>query len=265
MPKIILDAGHGGEDPGAVFRGRQEKDDNLRLTMAVGEELKNRGVDVEFTRTTDVYQTPFEKATIANNSGADFFISFHRNSSPEENQYEGVEVLVYDKNGTKLDMAENIVGAAGEVGFREIGVKERPGLVVLRRTKMPALLVEAGFINSDKDNEIFDSQFDQLAQNIADAIIGTLNEAGINGTTEGNMPGSEDNGGPLYRVQTGSFRSRENADRMLYELQSQGYPAFILAQDGYFRVQVGAYRNMENAIAMERRLRMAGYSTLITA
>ena len=74
--KIILDAGHGGSDPGAVFKGRQEKDDNLRLTLAVGEELRNRGVDVEYTRTTDVYQTPFEKATIANESGADFFISF---------------------------------------------------------------------------------------------------------------------------------------------------------------------------------------------
>ena len=100
--KIILDAGHGGSDPGAVFKGRQEKDDNLRLTLAVGEELRNRGVDVEYTRTTDVYQTPFEKATIANESGADFFVSFHRNSSPEENQYNGVEVLVYDKNGEKI-------------------------------------------------------------------------------------------------------------------------------------------------------------------
>ena len=157
--KVILDAGHGGDDPGAVFKGRQEKDDNLRLTLAVGEELRNRGVDVGFTRTTDIYQTPFEKATIANDEGADFFISFHRNSSPEENQYSGVEVLVFDKSGEKLDMAENIVGASGEVGFREIGVKERPGLVVLRRTKMPALLVEAGFINSDQDNELFDRQF----------------------------------------------------------------------------------------------------------
>ena len=82
----MLDAGHGGEDPGAVSGGRQEKDDTLRLTLAVGDLLKNRGVDVEYTRTTDVYQTPFQKATIANQSGADYFISFHRNSSPTPNQ-----------------------------------------------------------------------------------------------------------------------------------------------------------------------------------
>lgn len=51
-------------------------------------------------------------------------------------------------------MAQNILGALGELGFRELGVKERPGLVVLRRTKMPALLIETGFINSEKDNQL---------------------------------------------------------------------------------------------------------------
>ena len=64
--KIVLDAGHGGEDPGAVAMDRQEKDDNLRLTLAVGEILKENGMDVVYTRTTDVYQTPFQKAQIAN-------------------------------------------------------------------------------------------------------------------------------------------------------------------------------------------------------
>lgn len=70
--KIVLDAGHGGEDPGAVWQGRNEKDDTLKLTLAVGEILENNGFDVVYTRTTDVYQTPFEKAQIANRSGADF-------------------------------------------------------------------------------------------------------------------------------------------------------------------------------------------------
>ena len=77
---IMLDAGHGGtKDPGAVYKGRQEKDDNLKLTLAVGKILEENGVDVVYTRTTDIYQTPFEKAKAANEAGADFFISFHRN------------------------------------------------------------------------------------------------------------------------------------------------------------------------------------------
>lgn len=248
--KIMLDAGHGGSDPGAVYQGRQEKDDVLDLTLAVGKILSENGIDVVYTRTTDVYQTPFEKATLANESGADFFISFHRNSSPQTNQYNGVEVLVYDKSGIKYEMAQNILGALGELGFREIGVKERPGLVVLRRTKMPALLVEAGFINSDQDNQLYDQNQAEIAQAIADAILGTLEES----TAENPL---------YYRVQTGAFRNRENADRMLYQLMDRGYPAFLLYDDGLYRVQVGAFQQIGNAINMEQRLRDAGYSTVI--
>lgn len=251
MPySIMLDAGHGGEDFGAVYQGRQEKDDNLRLALAVGKILEANGIDVSYTRTTDVYQTPFEKAQIANRAGVDYFISFHRNSSPTANQYEGVEVLVYDKSGIKYEMAENILGALGELGFREIGVQARPGLVVLRRTKMPALLVETGFINSDTDNKLFDEKFDEIAKSIAEAIIGTLYEETVEGPV-------------YYRVQTGAFRNRENADRMLYTLTDSGYPAFLLHENGLYKIQVGAYLQIGNAVNMEQRLRDAGYSTVI--
>ena len=65
-------------DPGAVYNGRNEKDDNLALAQAVGKILEDNGVDVVYTRTEDIYQTPFEKARIANQSGADYFISFHQ-------------------------------------------------------------------------------------------------------------------------------------------------------------------------------------------
>jgi N-acetylmuramoyl-L-alanine amidase len=250
--KIVIDAGHGGEDPGAVYRGRQEKDDNLRLAMAVGQILENRGVDVVYTRTGDVYQTPFEKATIGNEANADFFISFHRNSSPRSNQYSGVETLVYDKSGEKLELAENINGALGELGYQNLGVKARPGLVVLRRTKMPAVLIETGFINTDADNQLFDQKFDQTAQAIADAVLGTLGEEEVEQEPQ------------LYRVQVGLFRVKQNADNLLYELLDKGYPAFMLYEDGFYKVQVGAYRVLGNAVKMERQLRQAGYDTWIT-
>lgn len=66
-----------------------------------------------------------------------------------------------------------------------------------------------------------------------------------------------------YRVQTGAFRNRENADRLLYQLLDRGYPAYILWDGDLFKVQVGAYQQLENAIRMEQRLREDGYSTLI--
>lgn len=193
---------------------------------------------------------PSEKASIANEAGGDYFISFHRNSSPSENQYEGVEVLVYDKTGIKYEMAENIVGALGALGFREIGVKARADLTVLRRTKMPALLIETGFLNSDGDNRLFDEKFEAIATAIAEAILGTLNEETVEAPV-------------YYRVQTGAFRSRENADRMLYQLDDRGYPAFLLFENGLYKVQVGAYLQLGNAISMEQRLRDEGYSTVI--
>ena len=67
----------------------------------------------------------------------------------------------------------------------------------------------------------------------------------------------------LYRVQTGAFRNRENADRMLYQLTDQGFPAFILRENDLYKVQVGAYMQLGNAVNMEQRLRDSGYSTVI--
>ena len=152
MPySIMLDAGHGGRDPGAVYNGRSEKDDTLALTLAVGEILQSRGVDVLYTRTTDVYETPHQKAMEANEAGVDFFVSIHRNSSPEANTYSGVESLIFDRSGIKLEMAEDINDQLEAVGFINLGVKERPGLVVLRRTDMPAVLVEVGFMSNAAD------------------------------------------------------------------------------------------------------------------
>ena len=409
--KVALDAGHGGSDPGAVYNGRQEKDDTLDLTLAVGDILKKNGVDVFYTRTTDEYETPFKKATDANNSGADLFISIHRNSSETPNQYSGVESLVFNDTGLKAEVARNINNQLEDVGFKNLGVDVRKNLVVLKRTKMPAVLVEAGFINNDKDNYLFDQEFDKIANAIADGILESIpasergsgqssNNNQRNGSTSGsmtprsttgamagstttgsmttssmtgaasisdsattsmsmentenvadispvntsmeaanstpvssfpddfnysskstytnnsgyssntgsmtapanssaaisgynNMPQSSpaasfnisnadnntytnsypynqcqcnDNYTPetLYRVQTGAYRNKENADRMLNSLLMDGLPAFIIYQDGYYKVQVGAYALLSNAIKMEQRLRRFHYSTYIT-
>lgn len=255
MEKVAIDAGHGGADPGAVFEGRQEKDDNLRLALAVGKLLEDNGVDVFYTRTEDIYQTPFQKAQAANRSGADFLVSLHRNSSPVPNQYSGVESLVYDKSGQKLEMAENINARLEKVGFRNLGVKERPGLVVLRRSQMPAVLVETGFINNEEDNRLFDEQFDQIARGIADGILETIREEGAASNPE------EDT---FYRVQVGAFRDRNHAVRLRDELEMKDYPAFIVLKDGLYLVQVGAFKNLGNATRMEGILRNAGYQTYIT-
>ncbi len=171
MATIVLDAGHGGSDFGATYLGRMEKDDNLRLTMAVGNILQNAGQNVIYTRTGDVYETPSQKAQEANAANADYFVSIHRNSSPYDNQYTGIESLVYNRYGTAAKMAGNINRQLEDIGFVNQGVNERTNLAVLRQTNMPAVLVEVGFINTDRDNMLFDSRFNEIAQAIADGIL----------------------------------------------------------------------------------------------
>ena len=177
MALIVLDAGHGGANPGATYEGRQEKDDALALTMAIGSILENNGVDVYYTRTTDIYESPYEKAQEANRIGADYFVSIHRNSSPYPNQYTGIESLVYNFYGEAARMAYNINAELEQIGFVNQGITERPNLVVLNSTQMPAVLVEVGFINNDADNQLFDERFYDIAQSIAGGILITVQTA----------------------------------------------------------------------------------------
>lgn len=246
--KIVVDAGHGGFDNGARFEGRREKDDTLALALAVGKILKDNGVDVVFTRTEDVYQTPYEKAMIANDSNADYFVSLHRNAMPVPGTGSGVETLVYEDSGVPAIMGRNINEELQNLGFNNLGISVRPNIVVLRRTEMPAVLVEAGFIDNPTDNTLFDENFDAIAQGIADGILSSVTAA------EEEM---------LYRVNVGVYENKQYAQKLLDKLLSQGFPAFLNYNHGYYFVQVGAYETLSNAIAMEQRLRNAGYSTYI--
>lgn len=253
--KVILDAGHGGFDFGATNKNRKEKDDNLALTLAVGELLEQAGIPIEYTRTQDIYQSPYEKADIANASDADFFLSIHRNAADEPGTGSGVETLVFDETSDMMALADAINQNLERVEYENLGVIPRPDLVVLNKVKIPSLLVEVGFIDNDKDNKIFDENFDEIANAIADAIIQS------NPMTMATISSSKP---VLYRVNVGVFRNEAYAYDLWRELIMKGYPAFIYRKDGYHFVQVGAYRNLNDATAMEQHLRQAGYSTYIT-
>lgn len=260
MPySIMMDAGHGGQDPGAVYNGRQEKDDTLDLTLAIGEILQNNGINVEYTRTTDVYLTPISRAREANNADVNLFISIHRNSFPRDNEVSGVESLVYNLSGLKLEIAEEINEQLEADGFVNLGVKARPNLVVLRRTKMPAVLVEVGFINSDTDNELFDANFSAISQAIAFAILDVLEENNLisDGDDNNNTPNQ------TFRVQVGAFRTRNYANRLLNELLELDFPAYLDDSGEYYRVGVGGYNTLNEAVQLERRLKQEGYQTVI--
>ena len=275
MPySIMLDAGHGGTDPGAVYNGRREKDDTLRLVLAIGEVLQNRGVDVEYTRTTDIYETPFQKAMEANEAGVDYFVSIHRNSFEQDNIVSGVESLVYDLSGIKYRMAENINANLETVGFVNLGVKARPNLVVLKRTKMPAVLVEVGFLNSDTDNQLFDENFDDIALAIADGILETLEEVeretAVNQTeTRREMLSSESGENRSKEIDAEEIsgnvvpdnRAEPSGNTISDNVISDNRSAEKMrpTRPGDYRVQVGLYRNWVYAQRLLDELLAAGY------
>ena len=277
--KIVLDAGHGGYDNGASFNDRNEKDDTLKLTLAVGEILKAQGYDVVYTRTEDVYDSPVEKARIGNQSGADYFVSIHRNSSPTPNQYNGVQTLVYNDTGTKATMARNINKELEQVGYRNINVVERPDLAVLRRTQMPAVLVEVGFINSEVDNQLLDDNFSQTAEAIARGIDETLQSRAMAPVQEEKVVSAsyisndyygieskaamKENDRIWYQILIGIYRSRGAATYHANQFANDGYDTEIYDDDGLFQVRVGQFANLEDAQIMQRELRDKGYDTLI--
>ena len=249
--RVIVDAGHGGWDNGAMYDGRKEKDDTLKLAFEVGKQLEKQGIDVVYTRTDDRFQSPNEKARIGNASGVDFFLSLHRNASPMANQYAGVQTLLYNDGDIKEVLANNINKELEEVGFDNLGRSIRPNLAVLRRTNMPSVLVEVGFINTDSDNKIFDEKFDEVAKAIADGVVETITP--------------EQGKGVTYQIQVGLFRNYMNAQRLAEELSGMGYTVEIKKVNEYYAVLVGRFTDMNRAERIETILLEDGYDTWIVA
>ena len=268
--KVIIDAGHGGQEPGAVYEGRQEKEDALRLAFDVGNALERRGISVSYTRVSDVYDSPYEKAAMANAPDPDIFFSIHRNAMPVPGTASGVENLVYEDSGTAGALGRNIGEALAEAGWTDLGVKERPGLVVLRNTKIPAVLVEVGFINNEKDNEFLDANMAATADAIADGVLKTFRE--LDEAEKAGRPGGEPSrpaegtsrpGGETSQPAEGTSRPGGETSQPAEET-SQPAGETNPSSDLYV-VQTGVYRQRKNAEAELLELRELGCPAYLTA
>jgi N-acetylmuramoyl-L-alanine amidase len=171
MKTVVLDAGHGGRDSGAIGYGRKEKDDVLKLVLAVGKKLDDY-VDVCYTRKTDIYESVSKKASDANAYKGDLFVSFHRNSAGKDAR--GYETLVYSNDGKAKQLANVMNKDMEKIGFRNRGTKVRKDLCVLRKTSMVAVLCEFGFISNKHDNELFVNRFDGIVKMCVDNILEVL-------------------------------------------------------------------------------------------
>jgi len=108
---VVVDAGHGGKDPGAQGNGLREKELNLKVALNLAERLKKKGFTVRLTRDSDFYLKLKERTDLANTADADLFISVHTNALPKGRHARGVEIYIMalptDKDAMDLALFEN--------------------------------------------------------------------------------------------------------------------------------------------------------------
>lgn len=150
---IVIDAGHGGADPGArgVSGRTRESYNTLFVAQDVQHLLKRAGAHVIMTRDSDVFVPLDTRAAIANKAGADIFISIHNDSNPDPS-VRGVTTYYYTQQSRRLaDVLQTSLSTG--LGARNVGVLQQPFLVV-RTTWMPSVLVELGFLTNWTDEQL---------------------------------------------------------------------------------------------------------------
>lgn len=184
---VCLDAGHGGPGgKGAIstLDGRYESHDTLKLMLAVRDALQSYGdVTVVVTRDTDVEVDNGVRAQIANDANADVFVSFHRNSNVAGDRG-GIEGWIHSSNPSdSREVGERILAAMEKVGVvHNYGVKSgtwdepEANYKIIRLAQMPAVLLEVGYLNFARDNELFDRYYEEYAEAAAGAIYGWLRD-----------------------------------------------------------------------------------------
>ena len=188
MTRVMVDPGHGGKDPGAIGRDPftvRESEVAWTVAALLRSALARQGWTVATTRRQGEYLSPSARANLANGFGAVAFVSVHCNSHTEPDAH-GLEVLHY---GSAEGSAEGSALAASVLSqlvrrppvgppLRNRGLKVRPGLVVLKKTSMPACLVELPFVSNPADlgstieaaNQIFWAE--AIADGLTDWLLG---------------------------------------------------------------------------------------------
>ena len=172
---VVLDAGHGGRDTGALSpHGLPEKDANLRLAKAVRDELVKRGYKVVMTREDDTFIALYDRPKVAHGANADLFVSIHHNApgyavDPFGLRYQAV--YAWNPLGERLAKAINARMAAADPALRNEGVLHA-NFAVTRNPEIPSCLIEADFItHPDGECAAWDaSRRPRIATAIADGI-----------------------------------------------------------------------------------------------
>lgn len=182
---ILIDPGHGGKDPGAsAASGLQEKEITLELSKLLRDKFANDDLEIEMTRDKDEYVKLLDRAGQANEEEFEIFVSIHVNSS-DNRDASGIEVLYANEKNVQIKEAEQrhlakeiLDSIIKETGAKNRGVKNRPDLIVLNKTKCVGALVEVGFLSNPQEyDKLTDEQYlDSLATGIYKGVKNYINK-----------------------------------------------------------------------------------------
>jgi N-acetylmuramoyl-L-alanine amidase len=171
---VCVDAGHGGKDPGGIGHGVYEKNVALPVALMLEEMLLAEGATVVMTRNADTYPTLDDRVNIANGKKCDLFISIHANIAPGSDAVTGFEVLYNPKSKNGARLAESIVSKMDTAtdSPNRGAKKDWRELRVLQKTKMPAVLVELGFLSNEGEAQRLTEKAyqDELAKAVFEGV-----------------------------------------------------------------------------------------------
>lgn len=153
---IVIDAGHGGTDPGTMSaNGIYEKDINLAIAKKIAASLSKAHYKVIMVRQDDSTFSLEQRYALANNQQADLFISVHANAIENNADVSGMQVLYYpDTTQYNAELAQQMLTSLLQAtSANDKGAIARPDLAVLRGTTMKSLLIETGFMTNEQEAE----------------------------------------------------------------------------------------------------------------
>ena len=174
---VVLDAGHGGTDPGAIQGDAVEKEITLEITKRTKELLEDSGYKVGMTREEDNRVELGDRAAFANKRNAEVFVSIHCNAS-ENHKGNGIETFYAEQKGSEDQLLAEMIQSAvmEQTDAFDRGIKAADYMVIVRTT-MPAVLIEVGFLTDEVEKDMLqDKEYQQkLAKGIAEGIRRYLN------------------------------------------------------------------------------------------
>lgn len=220
MGRLVIDLGHGASDPGAVGQnGTHESNVVLAIGKELNESLKGYDLEVKFTRLSDTYISLSERAKIANNFKADYFLSIHINSASDKS-VRGSEIWLYDNVNSRMnDFSKGVCEDISKIfNIRNRGVKFSKEFAVLRDTRMPACLVEVDFISNR------DAERDLLVSGNVKAVAAAIRDNFVE--LFGLKKVSNEK---LYKVCVGAYRDKSNAINQMNLARNKGFlDAYII-------------------------------------